>query len=407
MTDMPAPLPTEKGDILIVDDRPENLQLLFDALSREGYELRRVLSGQQALQVAQFDPPDLILLDIRMPKLDGYEVCRQLKIQPQTQGIPVIFLSALDEPLDKVKAFDVGGADYVTKPFQIAEVLARVKHQIRLQHLLRENARQKQQIEERSQRLEAINDELELFTSSVSHDLRSPLRGLQGLSRALLEDYGPQLDQLGTTYLQRINITAIAMNQLLNDLLAYSRIDRVEFLIKPVSLDPIVNSVLKSLTTTIRAKQATVEVQPNLPQVMGYAPVLEQVAKNLLDNALKYVAPGDRPTVKIGAFTIEADSAEPNPTESNQTHLSPTQQTQICWFFQDSGIGISAKDQARIFQPFNRLHGVESYPGSGFGLAIVQRGITRLGGTYGVESSLQHGSRFWVKLPAYLPCAPD
>ncbi|MGB3788103.1 MAG: response regulator, partial [Phormidesmis sp.] len=393
MTDMPAPLPTEKGDILIVDDRPENLQLLFDALSRQGYELRRVLSGQQALQVAQFDPPDLILLDIRMPKLDGYEVCRRLKAQPQTQGIPVIFLSALDEPLDKVKAFDVGGADYVTKPFQIAEVLARVKHQIRLQHLLGENARQKQEIEERSQSLEAINDELELFTSSVSHDLRSPLRGLQGLSRALLEDYGPQLDQLGTTYLQRINITAIAMNQLLDDLLAYSRIDRIEFLIKPVSLGTIVNSALKSLTTTIRAKQATVEVQPNLPQVMGYAPVLEQVAKNLLDNALKYVAPGDRPTVKIGALLTEPES----------TKSTTIQQAQICWFFQDSGIGISAKDQARIFRPFNRLHGVESYPGSGFGLAIVQRGIARLGGTCGVESSIEQGSRFWIKLPANLP----
>ncbi len=401
MTDMPAQPLAEKGDILIVDDRPENLQLLFDALSQQGYELRRVLSGQQALQVAQFDPPDLILLDIRMPEMDGYEVCRRLKDQPKTQDIPVIFLSALDESLDKVKAFDVGGADYVTKPFQIAEVLARVKHQIRLQQLLEENAHQKQQLEERSQRLEATNDELALFTSSASHDLRSPLRGLQGLSRALLEDCGPQLDQLGTTYLQRIEATAIAMNQLLDDLLAYSRIDRIEFLMKTVSLDDIVKSAIKSLTTTIQEKQAAIEVQPNLPQVIGYAPVLEQVANNLLDNALKYVALGDRPTIKIGAFLTE-----PEPIESNTTDPNAIQKTHICLFFQDNGIGISSEDQARIFQPFNRLHGVESYPGSGFGLAIVQRGITRLGGTCGVESSPQQGSRFWIQLPAYLPSAP-
>ena len=242
MTDLPAQPSAETGDILIVDDHPENLQLLFDALSRDGYELRRVLSGQQALQVAQFDPPDLILLDIRMPEIDGYEVCRRLKAEPQTQGIPVIFLSALDESLDKVKAFNVGGADYVTKPFQIEEVLARVRHQIRLQQLQRENAKQQQQLEERSQKLEAANAELALFTSSVSHDLRSPLRGLQGLSKALLEDYAPQLDELGRTYLQRIEATAIAMNQLLNDLITYSRIDRIEVLVEPVSLDAVVKS---------------------------------------------------------------------------------------------------------------------------------------------------------------------
>ncbi len=335
MTNTPAQPPAKNGDILIVDDRPENLQLLFDALSKEGYELRRVLSGQQALQVAQFDPPDLILLDIRMPEIDGYEVCRRLKAQPQTRGIPVIFLSALDEPLDKVKAFNVGGADYVTKPFQIAEVLARVEHQIRLQQLIEENMQQKQQLEERSQRLEAINNELNLFTSSASHDLRAPLRGLQGLSRALIEDYGSRLDERAAIYLHRIEATAITMSQLLDDLIAYSRIERVELLIEPVSLDAIVKSALESLTTEIASKQATVEVQPNLPQVMGYAPVLHQVARNLLGNALKYVAPGDRPIVKIGASLVKPDTAESNAIESNAA-----EQTQVCCFFQDNGIGI-------------------------------------------------------------------
>ena len=393
MTDLLAQHLAEPGDILIVDDHPENLQLLFDALGQEGYELRRVLSGQQALRVAQFDPPDLILLDIRMPETDGYEVCRQLKAEPQTQGIPVIFLSALDESLDKVKAFNVGGADYVTKPFQIEEVLARVKHQIRLQQLQKENVKQQQQLEERSQRLEAANAELALFTSSVSHDLRSPLRGLQGLSKALLEDYAPQLDDLGKTYLQRIEATAIAMNQLLNDLITYSRIDRIEVLVEPVSLDAVVKSALESMTAEVKEKRATVEVQPNLPQVMGYAPVLDQVAKNLLNNALKYVEAGRQPAVKIGAFITEPD----------KTELNAAERKQVCWFFQDNGIGVLPEHQSKIFQPFSRLHGVESYPGSGFGLAIVQRGISRLGGTYGIESSMQEGSRFWIKLPAYMP----
>jgi len=141
--------------------------------------------------------------------------------------------------------------------------------------------------------------------------------------------------------------------------------------------------------------------------VIGYAPVLDQVAKNLLNNALKHVSPGDRPTITIGAFfsksqTLDADMTALSTTESNLIDLP-----QVYCFFQDTGIGISAKDQSKFFQPFSRLHGVESYPGSGFGLAIVQRGITRLGGTCGVESSLQQGSRFWIKLPAYLPQSSD
>ena len=139
---------------------------------------------------------------------------------------------------------------------------------------------------------------------------------------------------------------------------------------------------------------------------MGYAPVLDQVATNLLDNALKYVASGDRPTIKIGAFLDKPDAPESDSTEPDATEPSAAEQPQVCWFFQDDGIGISSEDQSRIFQPFSRLHGVESYPGSGFGLAIVQRGITRLGGTCGVKSSTPRGSRFWIKLPAYLPIDP-
>ncbi len=409
MNNAQSQTPTEVGDILIVDDQPENLQLLFETLSREGYDLRRVLSGQQAIQVAQFDPPDLILLDIRMPKIDGYEVCRRLKAEPKTQDIPVIFLSALDESLDKVKAFGAGGADYITKPFQIAEVLARVKHQIRLRQMHRENIRQQQELEVRSQKLTAVNSELKLFTSSVAHDLRSPLRGLQGLSEALLEDYGAQLDEIGTTYLQRISATAIGMTQLLEDLLTYSRIDRIDIIAEPVSLDEVVRSAVNSLTPEIDTHQAQVEVQPNLPFVVGYAPVLEQIASNLLDNALKYIRPGDRPMVKIGAHLVDSSSKDTGITdldvlEPGIPSSNELKQAQVYWFFQDDGIGISPEDQAKIFQPFSRLHGVESYPGSGFGLAIVQRGTVRLGGTCGVESEEQQGSRFWIKLPApYLP----
>ncbi|ACK69438.1 response regulator receiver modulated diguanylate cyclase [Gloeothece citriformis PCC 7424] len=149
-----------KGDILIVDDIPENLEILFKTLQEQGYEVRRVLSGQQALMVVEADPPDLILLDVKMPHIDGYEVCRHLKAQEKTAQIPVIFLSALHEVFDKVKAFRVGGVDYITKPFHLEEVLSRIETQLLIQRqkvLLQTEILQRQKAEEA---LQAINKKL-------------------------------------------------------------------------------------------------------------------------------------------------------------------------------------------------------------------------------------------------------
>ena len=384
--------PQTVGDILIVDDQPENLQLLSEALSGQQYELRRVLNGQLALQVAQFDPPDLILLDIRMPDIDGYEVCRQLKANSQTSNIPVIFLSALDESLDKVKAFDVGGADYIAKPFQIPEVLARVRHQLQIRQLQQQAQAQQQQLREKAQALETANRQLEFFSSSASHDLSAPLRGLQSLSEVLLEDYGDRLDNLGKTYLQRIRSTAIEMDLLLKTLLDYSRMTRTEFTVGPVSLQTVTNSAVRSLQSTIESNQATIEVQPDMPKVIGFSLILERAANNLLNNALKYVEPASSPHIYIGAQSLQADEQSPDSPLAGKPAVR--------WFFQDNGIGIKPEDQGRIFEPFERLHGRESYPGTGFGLAIVLRGITRLGGRCGVDSELGKGSRFWIELPA-------
>src|SRR3954469_16682087 len=121
-----------QANILVVDDTPANLNVLSSILTQQGYKVRPANSGELALMVTQHAPPDLILLDIQMPGLDGFEVCKRLKEHDQTRDIPIIFISALDDVLDKVEAFEVGGADYITKPFQILEVLARVEHQLRL-----------------------------------------------------------------------------------------------------------------------------------------------------------------------------------------------------------------------------------------------------------------------------------
>jgi len=163
-----------KQEILIVDDRPNNLRFLSTMLLEQGYEVRKAIDGPMALRSVQLEPPDLILLDIHMPDMNGYEVCKQLKASEQTKEIPVIFLSALDEPMDKVMAFDVGGVDYITKPFQFEEVLARVKTHLIMRQLQKQlqdqNERLQQEIRQRQQveaELRQVNERLQRFSRYV------------------------------------------------------------------------------------------------------------------------------------------------------------------------------------------------------------------------------------------------
>jgi two-component system, sensor histidine kinase and response regulator len=181
-----------KGDILLVDDRADNLRLLSTMLAEQGYKVRKVIKGELTIEVVQVNPPDLILLDILMPKINGFEVCQQLKADPLTQAIPVIFISALDEPLDKVKAFAVGGTDYITKPFEIQEVAARIEHQlhiVRLQKQLQDQNKQLHvEVAERQKAeitIQRINEELEERVDQRTAELTQANRQLQQLGQKL------------------------------------------------------------------------------------------------------------------------------------------------------------------------------------------------------------------------------
>jgi PleD family two-component response regulator len=176
----------QKGNILIVDDLPDNLRLLSETLSERGYEVQCAINGKLALMAVKNAPPDLILLDIKMPGLDGYEVCTELKSQASTSSIPVIFLSALDDVFDKVKAFSVGGVDYVSKPFQVEEVLARVENQLTICRLQKQLQRQNQKLHQLNEDLAHSNQELEQFAYIVSHDLQQPLQTITGFAELML-----------------------------------------------------------------------------------------------------------------------------------------------------------------------------------------------------------------------------
>jgi len=185
---------SQKPNILVVDDTLPDLRFLSETLTKEGYKVRAVSNGARALKAAKLEPPDLILLDIKMPKMDGYEICQKLKAGQQTLSIPVIFISALGELVDKVKAFEIGGVDYITKPFQAEEVLARVNTHLKIHHQQQQIDSQNQQLQAQAiqlqnytQELELRNAELDTFAHTVAHDLKHPLAGITSMTVRLQE----------------------------------------------------------------------------------------------------------------------------------------------------------------------------------------------------------------------------
>ncbi len=233
-----------------------------------------------------------------------------------------------------------------------------------------------QRVVERTAQLAEANQDLEAFAYSVAHDLRAPLRGMQGLSEALLEDYGNQLDEFGQEYARQIVAAAEQLDNLIQDLLAYSRLSRADMTLTEVDLNVVLAEAMTQVETQLKQRQAIMAVQSPLPKVIGHRKTLVQVLTNLLSNAIKFVE-GVPPQVQIAAQT-DGDWVQ-------------------VWVV-DNGIGIAPEHQTRIFHVFERLHGVEDYPGTGMGLAIVYKGIKRMGGSVGVESKLGQGSRFWLKL---------
>ncbi|NOX60929.1 MAG: HAMP domain-containing protein [Chloroflexi bacterium] len=255
-----------------------------------------------------------------------------------------------------------------------ASLQARVEE---VEELNRALANVMQDLKAAQRRLEQVNEELQRFAFSVSHDLRAPLRAMEGFAQALLEDYAGQLDAQGREYAQRIVASAHHMDRLIQDLLQYSRLSRMEMRLRPVNLEQIMDAALGQLASTIEERGARIHIERPLPHVLGHHAVLEQIFTNLLSNAIKFTPPAKTPRVRIWA-EIRGRWAR-------------------VWV-EDKGIGIAPEHRTRIFHVFERLHGIEAYPGTGIGLAVVQKGVERLGGRCGVESEEGAGSRFWVEL---------
>jgi PAS domain S-box-containing protein len=234
-------------------------------------------------------------------------------------------------------------------------------------------------VEERTRELSVANEELEAFSYTVSHDLRAPLRGMQGFAQAVQEDYAAQLDEDGREYLDRIIRAARRMESLIQDLLDYSRLSRGQVQLRPASLQMAVDEALQQLAEDIARSRAQLHVERPLPAVQAHPTLLVQVVSNLLGNALKFAQPGEPPQVHV---------------------RSQQQDGRVRVEVRDEGIGIDPEHQDRIFRVFERLHGQEAYAGTGVGLAIVRRACERMGGRCGVRSQPGAGSTFWFELQA-------
>lgn len=284
----------------------------------------------------------------------------------------------VDNSLHWVTAFARFQYDAENRPIRMVGVISDITEQKQAQaEILQLNETLEQRVLERTAQLEEANEELQAFAYSVSHDLRAPLRAMQGFAEALLEDYEDILDELGKEYATRIVTSAQRLENLIQDLLAYSRLTRSNLQLKVIDLTSIMSEVMTQIETDLTQTQAQINIQSPLPEVIGHRPTLVQVIANLLINAMKFVGNGVQPQITVWA-EMRGEC--------------------VRLWVEDNGIGISPEHQKRIFRVFERLHGMETYPGTGIGLAIVRKGIDRMGGSVGVESRLGQGSRFWIEL---------
>lgn len=490
--------------VLLVDDQPENLQAYEILLAGVGADLVLAASGQEALgHLLGGGGFAAVVLDIKMPGLDGFETARLIRTRAATREIPIILVTGFDLSAEEIShAYALGAVDCLMKPVHgdalrakvtffvdlfertrlaqvfegaldavvvmddqgvirdwnpkaetifgwprilaigrpMAETLIppryRKAHAEGMEHLSRTgegpilgkhlelsalrrdgteipielsvtllrfpgerffcafirditkrrrteeelrslNEQLEKRVQERTELLQEAVRELDTFAYTVAHDLRAPLRSMQGFSEILLGEHAEKIGQEGVDLARRIADSGKRMDALIQDLLAYSRLSREKVVIEDVDLSSVIDGILHDLKPDLESRRALIEVDGKVPRVRGHALTLRQAVKNLLENAVKFVGPGIAPRVKVRA---------------EQRGES------VRLWIEDNGIGIAAEHQGRLFRPFERLHPPGAYPGTGIGLAIVRRALERMGGQSGLESELGKGSRFWIEL---------
>ena len=366
----------ESGDlkILIVDDTPANIDILDLFLEKEGYKISIAQSGETALDLADRISPNLILLDVMMPGIDGFETCSRLKSNKKTRDIPIIFITARNEPQDIVKGFSVGGVDYITKPFSQEEVCSRIHLHLKLKTLMAD-------LEAKNKKLAELNDIKNKFIGMASHDLRNPISTIHGYSQIMLDHEETLAEDDKKEFLQSIHKVSNDMLTLLGDLLNISIIEsgKLELRLKKDSLKKVVEERLRMCQ--VMAERKNIATHQDIAEIGNFsfdANRISQVIDNLLSNAIKFSPPGKEIYIQLEQ-------------KKGRARFS----------VRDQGPGISPEDQEKLFKHFQRLKArpTADETSHGLGLAIAKKMVTAHKGEITVKSQPGTGSTFSFEIP--------
>ncbi|MGI0480435.1 response regulator [Geminocystis sp. CENA526] len=384
-----------KDLILIVDDVPSNLNILSETLIEADYEIAIATNGERALKQLQRIHPSLILLDIQMPKMDGFVLCQHLKDNPQTSQIPVIFMTALNDIDNKIKGFELGALDYITKPFQTQEVLARVKTHIQLSKLTHnlqaEIEQQTLSLKKAKEASEKANIAKSQFIANISHELRTPLNAILGMTESLLEGVFGKINQ---QQIKPLNVIQKAGNHLLaliNDILDFANIesDKLELSLCETSIENVIYSSVNFIETlaTNKSQQLDIIIQNDLPPVLIDEKRIRQVLINLLNNAVKF-------TPEEGKVTLNVSLIQASHPETKEL---------INVSIRDTGIGIAEENYSELFQPFTQIDSKlnRQYEGIGLGLFLVKKIVEHHGGNIDLSSKLGQGTCVSFTIPVH------
>jgi signal transduction histidine kinase len=387
--------PVKQVNILLVDDKAENLLALESILEGPDYHLVRALSGPDALLALLAHDYAAIVLDVQMPGMSGIELAQIIRARKKTQHVPILFLTAHGDE-SAIAGYQAGAVDFMTKPVQAAVLRSKISafaELFRKSNELKAEVEERRQAEERirqlnselSQRVDelaAANAELESFSYTVSHDLRAPLRQVSGFVSLMEESLGERKNTHDGEYIDLIQKAVSRMGQLIDDLLAFSRVGRVEINRDIVDLTRLVDQVRETLAPAAAGRNIQWKVG-ELPEVAGDPAMLRQVVVSLLDNALKFTRTRDLARIEIGARTEHGE------------HI---------FFVRDNGVGFDARHTDKLFGVFQRLHTGAEFEGTGIGLASVRRIVQRHNGRSWAESVQGEGAAIYFSLPVLSNC---
>jgi two-component system, sensor histidine kinase and response regulator len=358
----------QRPRVLLVDDTEANLVALSAVLSVLDCELVTASSGNEALKAMLKHDFAVVLLDVQMSGMDGFEVATLARSNPATRDTPIVFVSAMHPTeANQLRGYGAGAVDFLFKPVNSEILISKVRVFIELWS-------SRKRLHDEIEAHKATLAEREAFNYSVSHDLRAPLRPLDGFSQALLEDYGDKLDDTGKMYLKRIRAAAQRMAQLIDDMLLLSRMTRSQMNVAQVDLAALARDVLAELQRNDPGRKVEQVVMAEA-KVDGDGRLLRIALENLLRNAWKFTRHVEGARIEVGA------REEPD--------------GRVVFFVRDNGAGFDGRFAARLFQPFQRLHTEAEFEGTGIGLAIVQRIVRRHAGKVWAESEPGKGATFF------------